>query len=62
MDNYLTTQQLAEKTGYKVSYIRKLCEMKKLPHSKPTGRKILFSEADLKDILEKTRRAAYYEL
>lgn len=61
MDNYLTTQQLAEKIGYKVSYIRKLCEMKKLPYSKPMGRKILFSEADVKKILEQTRRPACYE-
>lgn len=61
MDTYLTVKQLSEKTGYKESYIRKMCEKKLIPFSKPFGRKILFSEQDMQDLLDRTRRKALYE-
>lgn len=61
MDTYITVRQLSERTGYKESYIRKMCENGLLPHSKPTGRKIFFNEREIAELFSRTRRTPLYE-
>lgn len=55
MSTYINVSQLSARTGYKPSYIRKLCENKTLPHYKPMNGRILFDEEEIAKFFAQTR-------
>ena len=58
----LTVTEAAAFTGYSKAYLFKLVHLKKIPHYKPEGGRILFSLDDLKAFCFRNRTAASYEL
>lgn len=43
----LSFEEACEYTGYAESYMYKLTSARKIPHSKPNGKKIFFDKAEL---------------
>jgi excisionase family DNA binding protein len=58
----LDVDQAAAYTGFKRSYIYKLCHLGRIPYYRPTGGKVYFVEDELEAFLLRGRRAADYEL
>ena len=48
-------------TGFKRSYLHKLCHLKKIPYFKPLNGKIYFQAADLEAFVYRNRVAADFE-
>ena len=59
---FLTVPEAAEYLGLTVSYVRKLCFMRKLPHYKPNGGRILFDADELESYVRAGRVATSGEL
>lgn len=62
LDKPFTVEQAAEYTGFSTAYIYKLVHLKKIPHYKPEGGKVLFAPDDLKNFVYRNRQAAGYEI
>ena len=62
MKDFLSIEEVAELTGYKVSYLYQLTSERVIPHYKPTGRKIFFLWAEVKEWLMSKRVTPMAEL
>ena len=51
----LSISEVASYTGYKESYLYKLCSQRKIPHFKPFGGRIFFDKNDIISWLTKNR-------
>ncbi len=63
--NSLTTDEVAEFTGFSKSTIYKLVQKNKIPYSKPTGKQLFFDREKIEDWLlgsqNKTKRESQRE-
>lgn len=60
--NIIGVEEAAEILGYRSSYVRKLCQRRKLPHSKPLDGKIFFSKEELENWAMRNKIATDDEL
>jgi excisionase family DNA binding protein len=58
-----TVEEAATYTGYEVSYLRKLCSQRQIPHYKtPGGKQTFFDRKELSEYLKSRRIKPRYEI
>ena len=58
----LSIQEAANYTGFKVSYLYKLCHLGKIPYYRPTGGKVYFEKKELEAFIFRGRKTPDYEI
>ncbi|MCX6162294.1 MAG: helix-turn-helix domain-containing protein [Ignavibacteriae bacterium] len=61
-DEPLTIEGACQLTGYKKSYIYKLCSLKSIPFFKPNNKKVYFSKNELKAWLFRNKQKSNSEI
>ena len=59
---FLTVAEAADYLGSTPAYVRKLCSMRRLPHFKPNGGRLLFDVGELESYIRAGRVASADEL
>lgn len=57
-----TAKEAALYSGYKLSYIRKLCHLRAIPFSKPRGGKVFFERSALDNFLTQNKITPHSDL
>lgn len=62
MKELMTIQEVAEYTGFKVSYLYQLTSKRKLAHYKPTGKVLFFKRSEVDNFFFSNRKKSQQEI